>query len=570
MAEAGLLDGHADLKAISLALRGETGSLRRAAALAALADDSRAISSLSAVYATREHSSYTLHPKTWPLTLQAQSVPPPRSHAVVAQPQSHASSPSVSSTHREATAEQHATPGAARAARDIGRGDIFLVVPHLRVPWATDLATVLWRTLGVRIERRGPIPIPSSDFGGILIALGDVVPESNTGQSVMSNSETFGRGAYNSDRFNDVAKQFYPPLSPDDHEYNMVVSAHLQRVRGPHAVAKLANLVRLSYVNSILADIRCQIVKVSTELSTLGGPDHEVHGERGISSRFDTAPTGSLDERTVVGYGCQRKLSTAARRPRGSIRIAALPVKGDHNASSTEPAKYLLHGSIVPANLLGFICDVLARDFHIHVALTSDSTLRSSASQRLPLPSVRPKCLTPFLDFRNRRYERRAVLSSCRPQAQRVFPDPKFDQRHPRADATGTDSENFLDIYLSDCFGLRWSALCAHVLHVAEIEERNAKRESLETNLCSSCLVEDHAQHLRTQLINNAVSFQIADAPLSQKCAIRLAQTLTAPEVNGLYNSMPREVWRLIASAKSQLEELENAEYLSLQSLNAP
>lgn len=590
MAEAGLLDGHFDLRAVSLALKVDSTPLRRAAALAALADDSRAVSSLHSLYSTREHSSSPLR-----LTSSSSSAAQPgfSQHAFPLAsiwPKSAPSNSSVANSLLQVSISQpHMSPATARAARDITRGDLCLVVPHLRIPWAIDLAKVLWRVLGVRLERRGPTTIPSPDFGAILVALGDVVPDVHSVASGSTLAQTRRHEVFLSDKFGDVAHQFYPPLSPDDHDYNTLMSLHLHRSRGPHAVAKLANLVRLSYVNSVLSDIRRQIVKASTDLQGLLVNIETAKQQRSHLSRLeqvDSEPELPTKKRaSSIGDSMFGKDSVPAcssgenrplgrrRRPRGSLVVAAVPVKGDCNVLSPGPAKYLLHGSLVPANLLSTVCDVLAHDFHIHVSLACDavpfnrvSPYSSFKYPACPLPALKrssvpsPMNSISSFDGSSSTQLQSFARGSRDANKQRVASDCRLFSQDP---------ETFLDSYLFECFGLCWSAVCSHVLKVAEIRERNSNVEKLRISIDMSSKVEDDAQQLRAHFINSAVSYQLSDASLSQKCAIRLAQSLTRPDINALFSSLPREIWRLISSAKSQLEELENAEFLFLQSLNS-
>jgi hypothetical protein len=513
MAAAGLLSGPVDLRVLSLALLSDppcapSAHLRRSVALQAIRDDSRAFSALTALY----HSS--------PASPRACAPPPPalRGH----------------------------TPGAARAARDLAAGRPALVVPHLRVPWAAALAAALWRNLGVRLDRRAPHR-PPTDLPRTLAAL---AAEADAG-------------------FDAAARAFYPPLPPDDQEYNDVVLAHLQRSHGPDTVAKLANLVRLSYVNSLLADVRRQFVAASAVRDALRA----------------SIPCSSTYSKQLVRSPPRRARVRARSAQRPRVNLTATPV-----ASAD---KYIVHGSLVPAKLLPGVCSVLAREFHVHVSapgLDLSAAVAPALQREKPVPPIIVVGGTGnrrALSLRSMPSPPKVVAApsaasvasstTTNPATSLSFlpslsasalpsPTPALVSRCHRRSCSDSHTRE-LTSYLSECFGETWLSVCAYAVSSARAEHTAIEIAALDETLLAVGRVEDAAQRVRKTLVDAAVAYEVADAPLSRKCALAIAQSMSASEINALYTSIPREMWRLIAAARDRLEDLENAESISLQSL---
>lgn len=98
------------------------------------------------------------------------------------------------------------------------------------------------------------------------------------------------------------------------------------------------------------------------------------------------------------------------------------------------------------------------------------------------------------------------------------------------------------------------------------LKARFAQEEAV---LASANEAEDAVQVLRSRLVDAAVEFEVAGSTLARRCAIGIAQTKTQEEINAMYFELPREGWCMVAAARSRLEELENAESISMQSMFA-
>jgi hypothetical protein len=574
MAEVGLLSARVDLQVLSLALgewcKGGGPGLRRAAACSALADDGRAFSALAALYASRT---------------------PCRAAARVQSPPAHPLAP-----------DAHPTPGATRAARDISRGDLTLIVPHLRLPWASDLAAALWRTLGVRLDKRD-LNRPPMDFAVIVKTLKDVAEAEASPDCAVDA----------------VADRFYPALPPDDQQYNGVVSQHLHMVHGPGVVEKIANLARLSYVNSLLADVRRQIVQANEERedliktlrantakyvascregtaagtgtphvvrkrsssSLLSSPKHAQNIsaiERcpsGARSQLPNSPRSQIPVRTLaptfnVGVpqssssfsnpSLSSALSTSlpcsprVNCPRSWHQIHALPVA--EHPSAPLVSKFIINGVVVPGKLLQNVRRVLARDFRLDLVIGGSSP-PCECPPRGDIDTLSiPMLNLTSVDTLSAAHER---VAAC--------PRTRSPRRHSPS-ALSRCPTHTLEAYLSDCFDMTWPAVCAHAVRVGEVDMCTARMRELDALLAAAGLAEDAAQQVRQELVSTAVAHEVVNAPLSRMCALNLAQRLSGPEINALYYSLPREVWRLVASARERLEELENAESASVVALS--
>lgn len=482
-----------------------------------------------------------------------------------------------------------ATPGAARAAGDVARGDVVLVVPHLCVPWAAELAAALWRECGVRLLRRG-VNRPPTDGAGMLAALerrgrglGGGGGGRDGGDGAAKSGWVAADAAEESDPLADVvddglAEQFYPPLHPEDADYNEFVMAHLQRAHGPDVLGRIANLVRLAYVNGLLAATRREIVcasttreKILSEQAELRRADAPSAGSDGAEAAAKacsacSAPKGTGEEASmsgVQGGGGSRQGGRPRTRSRTHVDLVAMPVTADG-----QPSKFIVHGSLVSSELLSGLAEALERDYHIRVS-SSMSTYPSAIVAHTSAPS--PLFLKPAAAYSGRGGGGLSATCSQPPLYMRASAPPAPGARGAYApfNPRSRSSERVVDTYLADCFGISWATAFEQSLASSRRAFLEKRLAEVEKTLATASRAEDMAHSVRSRLVDAAVAYEVADASLSMRCAIGMAQTLSTPEINALYAKLPREAWAMVSAAKSRLEELENAESILLQSVFA-
>jgi hypothetical protein len=217
--------------------------------------------------------------------------------------------------------------------------------------------------------------------------------------------------------------------------------------------------------------------------------------------------------------------------------------------------RFILNGVVVPGLLLNSVRRALAREFRLDLVVGGlgppCECLASVDIEPLPIP---------LLKFPPAESLSLAQERGTTPAHTRIF-------YHDSSMAAGCCSKHGLDSYLFDRFGMTWPAVCAHAVLVGEVDMCTAKMRELDAFLAAAGIAEDTARLVRQELVAMAVAHEAVSAPLSRRCALRLAQQLSGPELNNMYMSLPREVWRLVAAARDRLEELENAESVSLVSL---
>lgn len=219
----------------------------------------------------------------------------------------------LSEAHREVVFQEEFTSAAmARGVKDVARGLVVIKIPHLCVPWGRKLGEVLWKRLKVRLERWGGCQRWEGVGVGLRVRIGE---------------------------------DMWPELKGEAREYNEVMINHLEKTWGVGVLGKVANLVRLEYINDVHRDVQKHLARIENDQQNL---------------KQDNVP----DSQTTV------KRKSLTKRGKNYFTVNAIAVQNPNNwngRKATPPERYIVNGTLIPSEIFSEFSAVLKEDFGLAV-----------------------------------------------------------------------------------------------------------------------------------------------------------------------------------------------------------
>lgn len=492
------------------------------------------------------------------------------------------------------------------------QGDSVLLAPPLRLPWAPVLAEVLWRRVGVRLVIAGTIPPPCllvPTPGEMYAALAPVEVRRNAavlasvrrrfGPLVFVKISNLARLAYVNNVLASLRRGMVEAAVERDAlalmlgEAGAAVGERVSRSGGEdaHAGGQGSATCAVPVPGSTSGllppgEASGQFRGGNTNNEETGGDNHGLCAADGATREDGEHPTlthsGELP-RLRLGNAMNSQPGSPTATP-ASPAGAAPRVRRRRCASVTVTAApasdfYLVHGVVVPAELLRDVSASIARDYHIHISAPrrrhvpphvsghGGATLASlsNAGTALSLPPPPPDSYrSPYLSHASGS-PINLQRSSTPPMPPTMLLSSPSSSPPPRSFHAPASTKS-VDAYLSEYFSTRWTDVCNAAIRDARISHRQRRLAKLAMIISSTRDAEDAACKCRAELIDLAVAHETAGAPLATMCALIIAQKKSDPELNALYMQMPRYVWRMVRRARCRLEELERADTISLNS----
>lgn len=444
----GLLDPEHDLHLISLALTSPT-------------------------HAALAHQAL-LRPPTFSTNLHLSPLPP------------HSTSPSDPHSQYRALAHHH-----------ISLNKLILLIPPLRIPWASSLATTLRTHLSVSLQVvRSRAARPTSLLAS-LARREPITPE--------------------------AAAQFYSPLSSPDSAYNSVILAYIRKQYHPHALDRLATAVKLAFAHSLLRALRSEARVPLNRLQVLKQPQPS----QTVSAKRTQTSALVHDAWRVH----DTELTPRRRRLRGGIIASGRWVRD----ATRNPHSYLLDGVAIPAALTSTVASLLAQRYAVHVDVSDhprDHHLGSLAS-----------------------------LSNSGTALLRAARGGDRCRLAPRIGAIPTGRgpafiAESVDRYLEQRFGLRWRTVCAELVREAKQMVEREEMETLPDVIRAQNDAIREADQIRTALIRRAILHETAGKSLVRMCAFAMAQQEGTGDVERELEEFPDEYRQVLREAKIAIQQL--------------
>lgn len=108
--------------------------------------------------------------------------------------------------------------------------------------------------------------------------------------------------------------------------------------------------------------------------------------------------------------------------------------------------------------------------------------------------------------------------------------------------------------------------MCNAAIRNAHRQQRQRRLDTLSSTLARAQDAQDAGEMLRKELIERAISYDIAATGLAGTCAIMYALNVTDEELRSLANELPAHVLNKIEKARVRLRVLEDAETVSRES----
>lgn len=360
-----------------------------------------------------------------------------------------------------------------------------LYVPHIRLPWAHTLHDLLLARLNLRL-----IPPFSST---------DVIVQAPSIVRILLDH----RPSQPSTDWHHLVTTFYAPLSPSASSHNARILAQIRTVHPPHLLYRLANAARLAMASALLSSL------TRTPINTLDSPVTIVSSSlRGPRTRPAAVTIFARPIPSSAGLSASRTVSTTSSDPDESV---------------------LLHNSVLKKTLLPVVADILDKHYAVCVALPAPNPLCLFRTNRLTgsLVSLANRG-TALVNVRQHEHHDMQTGHRCVCNKQSAWKS-EFTLRGPNTlhlDKNRSD----VDTYLREAHGTTWTA----VLRWATREALKATVEARERERKRIRNVIEQVRQLREQLIEKAVSLEMAGAPLYKICAFTIVQKLDKSDVDCL------------------------------------
>lgn len=353
-----------------------------------------------------------------------------------------------------------------------------LIVPHLRLPWASTLCETVWRVFHVSLVPLCTGPLLSID---VFLSTLSSSPPSNSFRSAL------------------LSSSFYPRLPAADVMRNAATLRHIRAVYPARSLEHVAICVRLAYANTLLPSLQRSIVSTRDEIDTLTATKQDCMKDEDNAHSAQDAHCGEPATGRAVAkrpgaaeVGCIRATPPGPSRrtsPPGPRRVPMqhMCIRA-HEIPNAKTGAYLLHGVVVGADVLptvsrllrgygiGVVTD-MPREAGISLAALSNrggGLLR----QHREIPQARGPCVV----------------------------------------------DDDIDSYTMRAYGTGWSQLCGFVVEEGRLQVTKERVEELEKNMTRLGAAVKWMEQVREELIGRAIQHEIGGCSLSKMCAFAIAQ----------------------------------------------
>lgn len=384
-----------------------------------------------------------------------------------------------------------------------------LYVPHLRIPWAQTLQDLLFTQLNIRV-----IPPQSSP---------DVVMQVPTIIQTLLNH----RPSQPSTQWHDLVSSFYPPLPHSAVAHNVRILNRI-RVNYPARILyRLAVAARLATTSVLLASFARASLRSAATLNI----SHTVR------HRTSTRANGI----TIVA--------------RSIPHCPSIVAPNSPSTPNSSGPSVLLHNVVLKRALLPGVSDALERRYAVQVIPDrshSYSYLRGVDRLRGSLLSL-ANSGTALVDLSHYNYHEIGPVTTGDAQCERVTTAQR--ERRGSMQKTGVHTPERVDVdaYFREMHGTTWM----DALKWATSEAMKSTNLVVSNERTRIEMAIERSREIRDELVNKALSLEIAEGPLYKICAFTMVQQLDKHELDNLRNlgceyqsSLDNAQWR-VESLKS-------------------